>query len=199
MNLNKINGYKILDQFGLYFVTFTIVGWVDLFTRKECKEIITSSLNYCVEQKGLNIHAYVIMGSHIHLILSASPESKGLSSIIRDFKTFTSKELIRWFQNNLKESRRDWLDVVFKYHAKYNERNSTYQIWMQNNKPKFCEHPKFTINKINYIHNNPVVAGIVNKAEHYIFSSASDYLGISNEKVSVKIIDYGVQEGYVFL
>ena len=86
-------GYNITDQYGMYFVTFTVVGWVDLFTRLECKRILVDALKYCEQNKGLKVHAYVIMSSHVHLILSSSSESKGLSSIIRDYKSHTSKEL----------------------------------------------------------------------------------------------------------
>ena len=83
-------GYNITDQYGMYFVTFTVVGWVDLFTRLECKRILVDALKYCQQNKGLKVHAYVIMSSHVHLILSSSSESKGLSSIIRDYKSHTS-------------------------------------------------------------------------------------------------------------
>ena len=79
------DGYIITDQYAIYFLTFTIVGWVDIFTRKECKDIIVDSLKYCNSNKGLSIHAYVIMSNHIHLIVSAREDSGGLSGIIRDF------------------------------------------------------------------------------------------------------------------
>jgi REP element-mobilizing transposase RayT len=83
-------GYVITDQYATYFVTFTTVGWVDVFTRKELKEIIIESLKYCQKEKGLIIHAYVIMSNHLHLILRAKEGSAGLSAIIRDFKKYTS-------------------------------------------------------------------------------------------------------------
>jgi len=79
------DGYIITGQYAIYFLTFTIVGWVDIFTRKECKDIIVDSLKYCNKNKGLSIHAYVIMSNHIHLIVSAREDSGGLSGIIRDF------------------------------------------------------------------------------------------------------------------
>ena len=59
-------GYNIVNQYGLYFVTFTIVGWVDVFSRKACKTIMVEALQYCVAHKGLGLHAYVIMESHVH-------------------------------------------------------------------------------------------------------------------------------------
>ena len=120
----------------MHFVTFTIVGWVDVFTRKECKEIFINSLKYCIENKGLLLYAYVIMPSHVHLNISAKENSQGLSAIIRDMKKHVSKEILKWTLNSRKESRKEWLEVVFKYHAKHNKNNSAYQVWQQNNHPK---------------------------------------------------------------
>jgi len=111
--MKEVKGYKITDQYGCYFVTFTIVGWVDIFTRKECKDIVISSLEYCQKNKGLKVHAYVIMSSHIHMVISAKEESIGLSNIIRDLKRHTSKILLEWVLESGRESRKEWLRVVF--------------------------------------------------------------------------------------
>jgi len=134
--MKEVKGYKITDQYGCYFVTFTIVGWVDIFTRKECKDIVISSLEYCQKNKGLKVHAYVIMSSHIHMVISAKEESIGLSNIIRDLKRHTSKILLEWVLESGRESRKEWLRVVFNYHAKHNSNNTNYQVWKQDNKPK---------------------------------------------------------------
>ncbi len=93
-------GYKIVDQYATYFLTFTVVGWIDLFSRKECKDLLIDSLKYCQQQKGLMIYAYVLMESHIHLLSSAHEKSSGISAIIRDFKKFTSKQIVQWMQHN---------------------------------------------------------------------------------------------------
>lgn len=196
--MKQTKGYKIEDQYGMYFVTFTVVGWVDLFTRKECVDILLRSLKYCQEHKGLEISAYVIMSSHLHLIINAKESSDGLSAIIRDFKKYTAKALIDWILNDARESRSDWLKVVFKYHAKLNSNNKNYQVWRQDNQPKSLLHPKFISQKLNYIHMNPVEAGIVLQAEDYIYSSARSYRDGESDVLQVKCIDFGVEEGYVF-
>jgi putative transposase len=64
-------GYKIKNQYAVYFLTFTICGWVDVFIRKETKKIIIDSLKYCMKNKGLVLYAYVIMTNHIHIIAKA--------------------------------------------------------------------------------------------------------------------------------
>jgi REP element-mobilizing transposase RayT len=78
------NGYRIAKKDAAYFLTFTVVGWVDIFSRDTYKQIICESLNYCILHKGLEIFAYVIVSNHIYLIAIA--KSNNLSDIIRDFK-----------------------------------------------------------------------------------------------------------------
>jgi len=195
--MNNPKGYKIIDQHATYFVTFSVVGWVDIFIRKECKDIVIQSLKYCQEKKGLIVHSFVIMGSHIHLILTAKESSDGLSAIIRDMKKFIANSLIKWIFESGKESRKEWLEVVLKYHAKFNSNNFKYQVWQQNNHPKILIHPKFTMQKVDYIHNNPVVAGIVDKAEDYRYSSARNYSNRDDTVLDISIIDYGIDIGYV--
>jgi len=193
----EIKGYAIGDQYETYFLTFTVVGWVDLFTRKECRDIVINSLKYCQDRKYLIINAYVIMSSHIHIICRAEEGSDGLSAIVRDFKKFTSKQILDFVLNDKKESRREWLKVVFQYHAKYNKNNTNYQVWQQNNQPKQLLNPKFISQKLNYIHNNPVAENIVEKPEDYLYSSAKQYIEIENKILEVEIIDFGSTEGYI--
>jgi hypothetical protein len=64
---------------------------------------------------------------------------------------------------------------IFREHGEKNSRNTNYQLWRQDNQPKELFSPAFTAQKINYIHNNPVEAAIVEKPEHYLYSSARDY------------------------
>jgi REP element-mobilizing transposase RayT len=191
------SGYHISDQYLIYFTTFTVVGWVDIFTRKECKNIIIDSLKFCQKQKGLIIHAYVLMESHLHLMAAAKEGSKGLSVIIRDFKKFTSLEIINWIKDNPKESRRAWMKMVFEYHGKYNPNNTHFQVWQQHNMPKLCLQPKFTMQKINYIHNNPIESGIVDDPVDYLHSSARNYAGRKDYLLEVNVLDYGSQVGYI--
>ena len=192
-------GYIITDQYATYFVTMTTIGWIDLFTRVEIRDILIKSLQYCQQHKGLIVNAYVIMSNHIHIIWRANEASEGLSNIMRDFKKFTSKQIIEFVLNSPRESRKEWIEVVMKYHAKYDSNNKSYKIWQSSNQPKMLIHPKFTIQKINYIHYNPVVAKIVQQPEHYLYSSARNYVGIIPTIMDVEIIDFGVQEGYVMM
>ena len=168
------HAFQIHKQDAAYFLTPTTVNWVDALMRKEHKDIICDSLNYCVDKKGLEIFAYVIMSSHIHLACRASVGN--LSDIIRDFKKFTSSALIKEYKNGI-ESRRDRLLDVFRVGGDKQKKKSIHQVWQYNNHAEELSGGKFTFSKINYIHYNPVEAGLVSRPEHYEYSSARDYAG----------------------
>ncbi len=169
-----MGGHKIVNQDGMHFLTFTVVGWVDVFTRQIYRDIIINSLIYCIEQKELRLFAYVIMSNHIHLIAKTDAEN-GLSAIIRDFKKYTAKQIIKAIQINRQESRKEWILRLFKYYAKYNKNNTTYQFWKQDNRPIELISAKWIQQKLDYIHNNPVVTGTVIYPEEYLYSSAKNY------------------------
>lgn len=171
-----MTGYKIKDQEGIHFLTITVVSWVDVFTRQLYRDVIIDSFMYCREQKGLNLHAYVIMSNHIHIIASAK-SGYLLSDIIRDFKRHTSKNILNQIIENSRESRQEWMLRLFRYHAKYNKKNQTYQFWRRDNHPIELVSPKWIWQKLNYIHSNPVKAGVVINPEEYMYSSAANYLG----------------------
>ena len=124
-NVEIMNGYKITNQNNLHFITPTVVGWIDVFTRKAYKDIIVESLNFCSKNKGLSVHAYVIMSNHLHLLISAKEGFK-LSNIIRDFKSYTATSIIKEITQNPKESRQAWLTKLMKYHAKYESANTKF-------------------------------------------------------------------------
>ncbi|MEI9945513.1 MAG: transposase [Chitinophagaceae bacterium] len=166
-------GYKIRNQAAVYFITFAVVEWADVFTRKEYRDIVLESIKHCQEKKGLLLHAWCIMSNHLHLIISA--RDNNLSDLLRDFKKFTSKQVIKAIAENKQESRREWLLSIFKKAGEENSRNTTYQFWRQDNQPKELFSPAFIFQKLNYIHNNPVEAGIVDNPEEYLYSSARDY------------------------
>lgn len=166
-------GYKIRNKEGIHFVTFAVVEWVDVFTRKEYRDIVVESLKHCQKERGLQIYSWCIMSNHVHLVVSA--KQNDTSEILRDFKKFTSKEIIKTLANNIGESRKEWMMEIFRKEGAANSRNSIYQFWRQDNQPKELFSSGFTKQKLEYIHNNPVEAGIVEKAEEYIYSSARDY------------------------
>jgi putative transposase len=159
----------------IHFLTFTIVDWVDVFTRVEYKQVIIESLKYCCEHKGLQIYAYCLMTNHLHLLASAKEDFK-ISDIVRDFKKFTNKKIVNLIETE-RESRREWILYRFEYNAKYNNRVEKYKVWQDGYHSIICDHAKIILQKLDYIHNNPVKAGIVTQPEHYTYSSAANYAG----------------------
>jgi len=166
---------KATTENKVYFITTTIVDWIDLFTRKNQKHIITDALVYCQKNKGLEIYGWCLMPSHFHMICSAS-EGFLLSDIIRDFKKFTSKKIIQTIKDE-PESRREWLLEKFSKAPEHLKRAQNYKVWQNGYYAEELYSHKFTAQKLNYIHQNLVVDQIVEYAEDYIFSSARNYAG----------------------
>ena len=113
------------------------------------------------------------MPNHMHCILSATNDN--LPDILRDFKRHTASTILKTIQSH-EESRRDWMMKRFEFSARSNIRNSEYQFWIHENHPEELITGKFTNQKLNYIHQNPVRAGFVEKPEDWLYSSASNYL-----------------------
>ena len=164
--------YQIRNQHGLYFLTFQVVGWVDVFSRKIYRDIIIDSFKYCRAKKGMKLYAYVVMTNHIHVIVS-SKDGK-LSDLVRDVKKYTSKQLLKTM-TEINESRREWMELVYKYHAKYNKRSGGRQFWTHENHAVELTDNDMINSRINYIHENPVRAGWVTEAEDYLYSSARSF------------------------
>lgn len=167
-------GYQIRDQFAVHFITFAVVQWVDVFTRKEYADILVESFKYCQQNKGLKIHAWCIMPNHVHLIVSSAGESI-LSDILRDLKKFSSAEIIKAIKANAKESRQSWMLWIFKSAGEHNKRNKDYQFWQQDNHAVQCDTAAILESRMAYLHENPVRAGIVRAEQDYVYSSGIDY------------------------
>lgn len=166
--------YKIHDPRGRYFVTMTVVHWIDLFTRKELKHVMLNSLQYCQQNKGLNIHAWVLMSSHLHMIISS--ESEPLEGVLRDMKKYTSKRLVKII-SEINESRAPWLIRAFEKAAEEIKRVKNYKVWKDGNHPILLDTNKMMEERLHYIHQNPVEAEVVDEPEYYWYSSARDYAG----------------------
>ena len=162
-------GYQIDDQYGMYFLTMTVVDWVDIFSRKNYRDVIIDSLRFCISEKGLKVYAYVVMTNHLHLIVH-SPDGK-LSAIVRDFKKFTARKIIDAIKTE-PESRREWLLHRLEWNAAQNERSSDNQFWTHENHAIIITSELFFRSKMQYIHENPVRAGWVEREEDYVYSSA---------------------------
>jgi putative transposase len=165
--------YKFRNQEQLYFVTFGVVYWIDLFVRNEYKDILLDSWKYCSKNKGLEIYGWCIMTSHVHMIIGTHGEK--MEDIMRDMKKYTSAALKEAIKQHPQESRREWMLWLMERAGQKNSQNINFQLWQQDNHPIELPDIKILHQKLDYIHNNPVTAGIVEKPEDYLYSSARNY------------------------
>ena len=168
--------YKFHTPDGVYFISFAVVDWLDVFTRNEYKEIIVDSLHYCQQNKGMEIFAWCIMSSHVHLIFRSAGNQRP-EILIGDIKRFTSKAIVKAIIDNPKESRKEFLLEQFLKAGNKSSNVNKYQFWQHDNHPIDLWSNKVIDEKINYIHNNPVEEGYVFRPEDYLFSGAVDYAG----------------------
>ena len=159
--------YKITEKNGIYFVTSTIVEWMPVFTIQKYFDIVIQSLRFCKNQKGLKLYAFVILDNHFHLIVSG-PE---LSSTLASLKKFTAKEIIA----QLEQDNRHWLLNQFAFYKKKSKTESNYQVWQEGIHPQLIINSEMLVQKIEYIHYNPVRLGLVDTPEHWRYSSSRNY------------------------
>lgn len=179
--------YFITDQQSRYFLTLTVIHWIDVFSRREYRDIIVDALNYCCQSKGLDVYAWVIMTNHLHLVAGCR-KPHGMSAFLRDFKKFTSKKIVEAIQQ-IPESRRDWLLDKFSFEARRSGRAKDYKLWTDGNHAIDLDHGGIDMmRKIDYIHQNPVRAGIADDPSAYIYSSATDYARQGKGLVDVIVI-----------
>ncbi len=160
--------YKILDEAYPYFITITIIEWIPVFTKQKYFEIITDSLKFCRKQGKFKLHAFVILDNHLHLIISGD----NLSAGIRDFKRHTARKIIETAELDNQK----WLLNQFNFFKKKYKIESDFQVWQEGFHPQMIENEKILTQKAEYIHKNPVKRGFVKNAEHWIYSSASNYI-----------------------
>ena len=161
----------------LYFITSTVIDWMDIFTRPIYKHIVTESLEYCQANKGLEIYAWVLMTNHLHIIIGTR-EGYVLANVIRDFKKYTSKALIKAIQNNPQESRKEMILNQCKFRGENDNKITNFKFWQDDNYIEQLYSYDFFKQKLDYIHQNPVRQEIVESPEDYIYSSARNYIGV---------------------
>lgn len=172
------DAYQIKDQEAIYYFTFQVVGWADIFSRQIYRDTIIESFKFCKKEKGMELFAFVIMTNHVHTIMR-SKEGK-LSDLVRDFKKHTSKQILKEISESNKESRKEWLEMIFRYHAKFNKRAGEKQVWTHENHAVELNTNEMIDSRLNYIHENPVRAGWVENPEDYLYSSARNYAEMEN-------------------
>jgi len=162
--------YKFFNSNGVYFVSFAVVYWINVFTRPAYFDILEKSIQYCRQEKGMELYAFCFMPSHIHFIFRDSNENP--TTLLRDFKKHTSKQLLKAIEEHPQESRKEWLLWMFEKAGKTKSNVTKYQFWQHHNKPIELWSTAVIKQKLDYIHNNPVEAGFVTEPTQWKYSSA---------------------------
>ncbi|MFZ4699669.1 MAG: REP-associated tyrosine transposase [Candidatus Methylumidiphilus sp.] len=161
--------YHILGQ-SQHFLTATINHWLLIFTRPKTVNIVLDSWRYLQRESDFKLYGYVILENHLHLIAS----SENLGRDMQRFKSYTAKEIIAFLEQRQSAKILEML-ALFKRSHKI---ESTYQVWEEGNHPQIIETEAVMHQKMEYIHQNPVKRGYVDKPEHWRYSSARNYAGL---------------------
>jgi REP element-mobilizing transposase RayT len=177
--------YKIHAGVGVYFVTFTIVEWLPVFIEEATCEIITDSLNFCIENKGLRVNAYVLMLNHLHAItFDRDFDSERLKHTLDDFRKFTGRQLADYCDTHFSPA----FGEAFRRHAREDRQR---RVWQPTQHPEGIVSEKFWAQKLNYIHWNPVRKGLVTRPEDWRFSSARFWMNENSEESEVALCGIG--------
>ena len=161
--------YRIYESSYPHFLTCTIVGWLPIFARPPIVNIILDSWRFLQKERELQLFGYVIMENHLHLIADA-PD---LAKIVKNFKSFTARQIIDWLgasQDTGVLDQLQWLKLAHKT-------QSEYQVWQEGSHPEEISSNAMMLQKLEYAHNNPVKRGYVDEPVHWRYSSARNYAG----------------------
>ncbi len=182
--------YKFRNPTAAYFISFATVFWIDVFTRQVYFSILEEAMTHCRLQKGMEVFAYCFMPSHVHFVFRSDREDP--SGLLRDFKGFTARKLIKEIEENPQESRKEWLLWMMERAGKKKNNVAKRQFWQQHNKPIELWSGKVIKQKIDYIHNNPVEQGFVTDPIAWKYSSARNY---AEDTTVVDIDNKGIHLG----
>jgi REP-associated tyrosine transposase len=177
MGKRNRNSYEQLGN--LFFVTSTIVGFVEVFESEPLCDIMIENLRFYQDRGDFTIIAYVLMPNHFHLVLRVNGD-KPVSECIANLKRMTSRQITAYLRQ---VSNKELLTALKKKAEKEAAVDS--KVW----KPRFdcfvLTNEDTLRQKIEYIHSNPVRKGLVDYTTAWKYSSASDYYGGSKGTLKV--------------
>lgn len=168
-----------------YFLTTTVTKFTNIFLERELAQIVIDNLKFYTEKFQIQIHAFVIMPNHIHLLCTMSGKGN-VSQFMGQMKEFSAKQIIDWCKNNERED----FTKIFQDSAREHLSHHKHQVW-QNRFDDFCIRNEIQMEqKFHYIHQNPLQKHwqLAKKEEDYFFSSARFYK--NGEDVGIKIIPF---------
>lgn len=161
--------YRIYDNLSPHFLTCTVVAWIPLFNNTDLIDILYATLRFMQKHNRLIIHAYIIMDNHLHFVAA----SENLSKEIGNFKSYTARRIIDTLKEN-KENR--VLEQLARAKALH-KTDRQFQVWQEGSHPQVIQNKAMMMQKIEYIHHNPVKQGLIDNPVQWKYSSAANYAG----------------------
>ena len=152
-------------------MTCTVVEWLPVFTRPEIVQILLDCWAYQRENAGLRLYGYVVLENHLHFIAQA----RNLNKCVSSFKSFTARRIIDWLQAHSADGILEHLRFAKRRH----KTDRGYQLWQEGIHAELVLSEAMMLEKLEYIHANPVKRGYVSLAEHWRYSSAGHYVGLA--------------------
>jgi REP element-mobilizing transposase RayT len=161
--------YKVHPK-GLYFVTLTVVGGIDVFTRYEYCDLLIDNINYCIEHKRLRVYEYAIMPSQLCMIVGVAEGS--LPKVLRDFKSYSARNVLRAIAEHPQEGRKEWLLRLFQFFAHRYQHNAEHHFWQFGNHLVDLEKTAVRHPIPPSALENLLKTKMVEGPEHYVYCSA---------------------------
>jgi len=161
----------------LYFVTGSIIRWRPIFKFEDYRNIVINSLNWHISNKRMKVFAFVVMSNHLHWISYPIPPYSIIGNIW-SFSSYTAHEILRATRSN---GDQDFIRVF----SKYAERRKLHKIW-KDFQAKNIHSQGFLMQKLEYIHNNPIREYILVSRAEYPFSSARYYDDGKNPVIQIE-------------
>jgi len=161
--------YRVLQGDAPHFLTCTVLNWIPLFTRPDTAEIVLDAIRYRQQNLGWRLYGFVILENHLHLVLQA----RDLGEELMRFKSYTARCLIDYLEQRRVTRILDQLAWFKKRH----KCDRKYQLWEEGSHPQLIESEDVLRQKLEYLHNNPVKRGYVDRPADWRYSSARVYAG----------------------
>jgi putative transposase len=162
--------YRFHSDGAVFYVTYSVVDWLPVFVSGAASKIVAESLDFCRRQKGLRINAYVIMPTHLHaIVFHESFDARSLENVMTDFRKFTGRRLCDFCSEQMPAC---FSDAFRRAAGADRER----RFWQASRHPVQIENERFWQVKLDYLHENPCRKGLVARADHWRYSSASYWL-----------------------
>jgi len=153
-----------------YFLTCTVINWLPVFTQPQAAEIVLNSWRFLQQEGRLVLYGFVILVNHVHMVASSSD----LSKTIGEFKSFTARELLKLLGQR---SARTLLWQLTRGRSPSDPQRVRH-LWRPGSHPQEILGEDMMRQKIEYIHQNPVMRGYVDDPLHWRLSSARNYAGM---------------------